>query len=176
MCDRSAMPAKAVRFQASGRPAPARRAFPRTILALILVLALVLALALALATIGSVDFAGAADDAYVPLATHSPGVSNYVRRSEIDVIFDQNPSQCGLILKNARLIRAHSSCASIIAALQRDDFATFTNQFGKVFIAPANVSNLAGTNNGGCRLSFKNGRHVSVNESCQKVHDFVNLH
>lgn len=164
LCDRSAVPANAVCL--NSRRFAARRAF--------LGAALTLALTLALALIASADFAAAADDPYVPLATLSPGVTNYVRRSEIDVVFDQNPSQCGLILKNARLIRAHSSCASIIAALQRDDFAIFTNQFGKVFLVPSIVSNLAGTNNGGCRLSFKNGRHVSVNESCARVHDSVN--
>jgi hypothetical protein len=124
---------------------------------------------------GLFSSAHAADDRYVVVATHAPGVSHYVLKSEIEAVFDSNPSKCGLILTNAKLIRANEPCASIIKALNRDDFATFTNSFGKVFVDPTFVTNLIGANNGGCRLSLKNGRYVSVNEACAQVHEKVSM-
>ena len=115
--------------------------------------------------------AAAKDDPYLAVKANAAGMVNYVRRSEIEALADVSPSDCMLILSDGEEIRVFEKCASIAAELQHNKRpVSFPNEFGMVFVSPSFIFDLVSTNTSGCRLNLKNRKFVSVNQSCELVH------
>lgn len=121
-----------------------------------------------LAQLGS---APAKDDPYLAVKANAAGTVNYVRRSEIEALVDVSPSDCMVILSDDQEIRVFEKCAWIAAELQHSKRpVSFPNEFGMVFVSPSFIFNLVSTNISGCRVNLKNRKSVSINQSCESVH------
>jgi hypothetical protein len=110
------------------------------------------------------------DDPWLAIQTNNAGALNYVRQSEIEAFADVSPANCMLILSDGEEIRVFQKCAPVAAALKNERLVSFPNEFGMVFVSPSSIFNLFSTNNSGCRLNLKNRKFVSVNQSCDSVH------
>jgi hypothetical protein len=107
---------------------------------------------------------------WLAIQTNNAGALNYVRQSEIEAFADVSPANCMLILSDGEEIRVFQKCAPVAAALKNERLVSFPNEFGMVFVSPSSIFNLFSTNNSGCRLNLKNRKFVSVNQSCDSVH------
>lgn len=110
------------------------------------------------------------EDPWLAVKPNAAGTINYVRQSEIEAFADVSPSHCMLILSDGEEIRVFQKCLSVAAALKNERLISFSNEFGAVFVSPSSIYDLFSTNNSGCRLNLKNRKFVSVNQSCESVH------
>jgi hypothetical protein len=110
------------------------------------------------------------DDPWLAIQTNGVGTINYVRQSEIEAFADVSASNCIVILSDGEDIRVFQKCASLAAGLHNERLVSFPNEFGVVFVSPASIFDLLSTNSSGCRLNLKNRKFVSVNQSCELVH------
>ncbi len=113
------------------------------------------------------------DDPWLAIQTNNAGALNYVRQSEIEAFADVSPANCMLILSDGEEIRVFQKCAPVAAALKNERLVSFPNEFGMVFVSPSSIFDLFSTNTSGCRLNLKNRKFVSVNQSCNSVHQVL---
>jgi hypothetical protein len=111
----------------------------------------------------------AAQDPYFVLQGHKPGLSNYVRRSEIQAFVDASPGHCIVILGNGDEIRAFQKCSTMTDELNKDSLVVFATSFGSVLLSPFYIYDLLSSTSG-CRLNLRNGRHVTITIPCAEAH------
>lgn len=117
--------------------------------------------------------AASEEDPYLAIQANAAGLTNYVRKSEIEAFTDVSAANCILILTTGEEIRVFQKCAPVAAGLNNTNLVSFSNEFGMVFVTPSSLVGLLSTNNAGCRLNLKNRKFVSVNQSCESVHQVL---